>query len=215
MKNKLSRYTLADRCILTLDLVIRTLAGTHPEKRQNPAFSCTETDLSVEEKRRTAGLMRINHVGEVCAQALYLGQALTARSVRTREHMQLAAEEEIDHLIWCAQRLQELNSKPSYFIAFWFFSALCLGSAAGFVGDRWSLAFLAETEAQVVRHLEFHLQLISAEDLKTRAILSQMKIDEAKHQTMAIAEGAAMLPTPIKSLMRGMAKIMTTTVYYV
>ena len=155
-------------------------------------------------------MMRVNHCGEVCAQALYQGQALTARSQEVRTSMDAAAREEIDHLEWCQQRLGELGSHTSYLNPLWYSGSLGLGLLAGLVGDKWSLGFLAETERQVVRHLEGHLDRLPEGDSKSRAIVEQMKQDEAKHATMALVEGAADLPPAIKVFMTLTAKVMTT-----
>ena len=153
--------------------------------------------------------MRVNHVGEVCAQALYQGQALTSRSEDVRLKMQEAATEEIDHLNWCYQRIEQLNSHTSYLNPLWYAGSFTLGVVAGLAGDKWSLGFLAETEKQVVKHLESHLERLPDQDLVSRAIVSQMAIDEAKHADMAEENGAEELPEAVKELMRATASIMT------
>ncbi len=160
-------------------------------------------------KDRSAALMRVNHVGEVCAQALYQGQALTSRSADVREKMNEAAEEEIDHLNWCFRRIEQLDSHTSYLNPFWYLGSFALGVGAGLAGDRWSLGFLAETERQVVEHLESHLDRLPEEDTISRAIVAQMAEDEAKHAEMAIDNGAAELPGMVKTAMKLTARVMT------
>ena len=159
--------------------------------------------------------MRINHCGEVCAQALYQGQALTAKLPEVREKMEQAATEENDHLQWCADRLKELDSHTSFFNPFWYVSSFSIGAVAGLLGDKWSLGFVAETEYQVVRHLQSHLDELPENDKKSRAVIEQMKEDELHHATVAIEAGGAELPTPVKLAMRSMAKVMTKSVYWV
>ncbi len=160
-----------------------------------------------------SGLMRINHTGEVCAQALYQGQAMTARLTHVRENMERAALEENDHLDWCNNRLQELGGHTSYLNPLWYLGSFTLGATAGLVGDKWSLGFVAETEKQVVKHLENHLQKIPENDQRSRAILEQMKIDEERHGTMALNAGGMELPEPVKKLMGLTSKVMTTLAY--
>ena len=157
----------------------------------------------------SAALMRVNHVGEVCAQALYQGQALTSRSPEVRHKMNEAAEEEIDHLNWCFQRIEQLNGHTSYLNPIWYLGSFTLGVAAGLAGDKWSLGFLAETERQVVEHLESHLQRLPEEDVLSRAIISQMAEDEARHAQMAVDNGAAELPHSVKKAMKLTANLMT------
>ncbi len=154
--------------------------------------------------------MRVNHVGEVCAQALYQGQALTSRSAAVREKMREAADEEIDHLNWCYQRIETLGGHTSLFNPIWYAGSFALGVGAGLAGDKWSLGFLAETEKQVVEHLHSHLERLPPQDIVSRAVVGQMAEDEAKHAEMAISEGGAELPAPIKGLMKLTARIMTT-----
>jgi 3-demethoxyubiquinol 3-hydroxylase len=159
--------------------------------------------------------MRINHTGEVCAQALYQGQALTAHSRTVRYQMKTAAAEEVDHLAWCQQRLNELNSHTSYLNPLWYFGSFALGVTAGLIGDRWSLGFVAETEHQVVQHLESHLQQLPVDDKKSREIVEQMRQDEQQHATLARQVGASDLPAPVKVVMGMMSKCMTTITYWV
>ncbi|VAW75085.1 2-polyprenyl-3-methyl-6-methoxy-1,4-benzoquinol hydroxylase, coq7 type [hydrothermal vent metagenome] len=175
----------------------------------------SNTKLSEQERRQSAALMRINHCGEVCAQALYQGQALTASSVKVRQSMQQASDEENDHLLWCKNRLDELDSHTSFLNPAWYANSFAIGAIAGMVGDKWSLGFVAETERQVVKHLDKHLHQISTNDYKTHAVLTQMKTDEAKHATNAVNNGAAELPDPIKKIMQLSSKIMTKTTYWV
>lgn len=210
-------FSLLDQIITVIDQGVRTVFASSVAMRANPAADVKETpgQLTVVEKRHSAGLMRVNHVGEVCAQALYQGQAITAYSARIEAEMEHAAQEEVDHLAWCEQRLLELNSHTSYLNPAWYFGALCLGMVAGLIGDRWSLGFVAETEQQVVKHLDGHLGDLPEADYKSRAIVEQMRTDELEHRAMAIKNGAAELPMLIKSLMTAAAKVMTSTAYYI
>ena len=203
--------TPIDNFIGHLDLGLRTLFGNPVGERPSPSIDTTqETQLCDADRHRSAEMMRVNHCGEVCAQALYQGQAMTSRSQAVRSSMDAAAREEIDHLEWCQQRLEELGSRTSYLNPLWYSGSLGLGLLAGLAGDKWSLGFLAETERQVVQHLEGHLELLPEADSKSRAIVEQMKEDEAKHATMAVVEGAADLPRPLKIGMTIAAKVMTT-----
>ena len=158
-------------------------------------------------------MMRINHAGEVCAQALYMGQALTAHHQETRDRMKQASDEENDHLAWCRQRLKELGGHTSLLNPLWYAGSFAIGAASGIISDKWSLGFLAETEHQVVKHLEGHLEKLPVDDNRSRRILEQMKLDEAKHESMARGAGAANLPEPARRLMELASKIMTTTAY--
>lgn len=198
---------------MQIDKTVRSLSNGKIDLRANPAKTTPDYLLSEEACRHSAGLMRINHVGEVCAQALYQGQALTARAPATRELLENAALEEQDHLAWCEQRLTELGSHTSYLNPVWHVSSLLLGIVAGLAGDRWSLGFIAETERQVAAHLQSHLEKLPESDEKSRAIVSQMRTDELQHQTTAEYHGAAQLPEPIPALMQMMAKLMTTLAY--
>lgn len=207
-------YNTLDHWIINLDQAVRTLAGKPlVTGRKNPADERDEVTLSDAERTESARLMRVNHAGEVAAQALYQGQALTARLDKTRDAMERAAREENDHLDWCEQRVQQLGGHTSYLNPLWYAGSFAIGAAAGAVGDTWSLGFVAETERQVVRHLEDHLQRLPANDQKSRAILEQMKIDEARHGAQASASGASDLPSPIRKLMRLTSKLMTGTAY--
>ncbi len=207
-------YSPMDRLIISFDNALRMATGQALEaRRDNPAGSIP--DLVMEEKHRkhAAGLMRINHAGEICAQALYAGQAATARSSDVQADMQQAANEEIDHLSWCKQRLDELESKPSLLDPLWYAGSFAIGAAAGLAGDGWSLGFLKETENQVEAHLEGHIDQLPPEDARSRAILDQMKIDEAKHAQMAEDSGAYDLPEPIRQLMKATAQVMKSVAY--
>jgi len=207
---------MLDRLIVEFDKGLKTLTANahsvrpHPDQNINQA---TE-DLTSEEKRHAASLMRINHCGEVCAQALYNGQALTAKNPETVKALEQASKEETEHLAWCEKRIQELGSHTSFLNPIWYASSFTLGAIAGALGDKWNLGFLAETERQVGRHLNHHLETLPSNDAKSRAILEQMKIDEAEHANTAVHLGAAELPTPIKAAMQSMSKVMTKTTYH-
>ena len=209
-------YSPADLLISNLDQALRTLFG-QPEitERHNPAEDIEESELTKTEIQHIAGLMRVNHTGEVCAQALYQGQALTAKLPKVKQSMQRAAQEENDHLDWCHARLQEFDSHTSYLNPLWYAGSLAIGATAGLIGDKWSLGFVAETENQVVKHLDSHLQQVPENDKRTRAILEQMKTDEEHHGTTAINAGGAQLPEPVKKLMGLTSKIMTSIAYRV
>jgi ubiquinone biosynthesis monooxygenase Coq7 len=206
-----------DGLITEIDSALRTLLP--PQKRvparQSPSASIEDTKLSPGEKQHIAGLMRVNHSGEVCAQALYQGQALTAKLTHIKEQMTQAAAEEVDHLAWCEERLSELNSHPSKLNLLWYSGSIVLGAIAGFAGDKISLGFVAETERQVTSHLQKHIKEIPAEDKKTRVILEQMQTDEAHHAAMAMEAGAVELPYPVKQLMNMVSKLMTKSSYYI
>jgi ubiquinone biosynthesis monooxygenase Coq7 len=207
-------YSPADRLLMNLDQAVRTLFG-RPQvtERANPADSLPEIEMSETQRDHAARLMRINHTGEVCAQGLYQGQALTARDPAVRRSMQRSAAEENDHLDWCEQRVEELGGRLSLLNPLWYAGSFAIGAAAGIAGDRWSLGFVAETEKQVEGHLEEHLGQLPPDDRRTRAILEQMKADEIAHGQKAMAHGGAQLPAPIRGLMKLTSKIMTTSVY--
>lgn len=209
--------SLFDKLLCELDTAIRTLIVPEHRKsaRENPGQNICEQPLSTQEKRHVASLMRVNHAGEVSAQALYQGQALTAKLSTVKTQMTEAAAEEVDHLAWCEQRLRELDSRPSMLNPFWYGGSLMIGALAGLVGDKWSLGFVAETERQVTKHLQQHLQHLPPNDLKTKAILAQMQHDEAHHAEIANAAGAAELPFLIKQLMQGVSKLLTKSSYYI
>lgn len=209
-------YTPFDQLIMNADTALRTLFGqpitTH---RKYPADDISDADFSEQERKHISGLMRVNHCGEVSAQALYQGQALTSKNKEIKEKLQQAALEENDHLEWTKKRLHELDSHTSLLNPFWYGGSFAIGAFAGAIGDKWNLGFLAETEHQVVEHLESHLDKLPGGDLRSRAILEQMKIDELKHATTAIEQGAAKLPPTVKTLMAAMSKVMTSSAYYI
>lgn len=201
-----------DTLIGGFDRVLRTLAGVHtPSDRPYPGAAIAETVTAPEERRRIAALMRINHAGEIAAQALYHGQAVTARHHATREKLKHAAKEEGDHLAWCATRISELGGRTSLLDPLWYCGSFAIGAIAGAMGDEASLGFVAETERQVVEHLESHLEQLPATDDRTRAIVEQMRNDEARHGDAALNAGGQPLPLPVRGLMRLTAKVMTTT----
>jgi ubiquinone biosynthesis monooxygenase Coq7 len=207
--------SLTDRALMELDKALRTLWAPARAARQNPAAAIADGALSEAQKRHSAALMRVNHAGEVCAQALYAGQSLTARSATARRALEQAAREEEDHLAWSAQRISELGGSTSLLNPLWYAGSLAIGAVAGALGDRWNLGFLAETEGQVEKHLEGHLRRMSPGDARTRAVVEAMRADEARHRASANALGAAKLPAPIKSAMRLASKLMTTASYRV
>ncbi|KTC75345.1 ubiquinone biosynthesis protein [Legionella birminghamensis] len=210
-------FNLLDQCLTQIDTAIRTLLP--PEKREaaraSPAQDLMEPHLNMQERKHVAGLMRVNHAGEVCAQALYQGQALTANLAHVREQMKQAASEEVDHLAWCEQRLKELGSEPSLLNPFWYLGSLMLGALAGFAGDKVSLGFLAETENQVSAHLKSHLKRLPPQDNKSRVIIEEMERDEANHAHEALEAGAMDLPLPVKRIMSMVSELMTKTAYYI
>jgi ubiquinone biosynthesis monooxygenase Coq7 len=206
---------MLDRLITEFDRALRAVAGVHNATRSSPACGLPEAGIDDAEKRHAAALMRVNHVGEVCAQALYQGQALTARNSANRSVLERAALEEEDHLAWSAERIRELGGRPSLLNPLWYVGSLAIGAVAGALGDRWSLAFLAETERQVEEHLSGHLQSLPQQDTRTRAIVQAMRADEARHRSAAIGLGAAELPAPARAAMRLASKVMTTVAYRV
>jgi ubiquinone biosynthesis monooxygenase Coq7 len=205
--------TPLDRLFDGLQNALETVLGSARAERPNPAGERADIVLDEDERRHAAGLMRINHVGEVCAQALYVGQALVARDATTRAQLLHAAQEETDHLAWCADRLRELDSRPSLLNPLWYAGSHAIGVVAGLRGDGWNLGFVVETERQVEAHLDEHLQSLPEADLRSRAILETMKADEARHATNAEAAGARALPPPIPSLMAAASKLMKTVAY--
>lgn len=209
------RLTWTDSCIENFDQALRTLMNVATAARPNPGENIKASELSQTEKKHVAGLMRIDHAGEVCAQALYLGHSLTARNHVVKEQMLESAKEEIDHLAWCQKRIEELNSHTSYLNPFWYVGSLAIGMLSGVLGDAYSLGFVAETEKQVEKHLEKHLSQLPSEDKKSFAILKQMQQDEMHHAKVATENGARELSDPIKGAMKLMSKIMTTIAYYV
>jgi ubiquinone biosynthesis monooxygenase Coq7 len=214
--NNLRHYTTFDRLCLGLDQAVRALTdNVKTTGHVYPAKHTEEHPMNDKERKHAAALMRINHTGEICAQALYHGQGMVSRSKETQAQLQQAAQEEGDHLSWCKQRLDELGSHTSYLNPLWYAGSFCLGMTAGMIGDRWSLGFVAETERQVIKHLESHLDLLPKEDARSHQILQKMEKDEAKHRDEAIAAGAKELPGIVKAGMRFMSKIMVKTVYWV
>ena len=185
------------------------------DRRPYPAEKVEQGSLNEFEKNHSAGLMRVNHSGEVCAQALYRGQAITAKLIDTKAKMEQAASEELDHLSWCNKRLEELDSKPSLLNPIWYCMSFSIGAIAGLIGDKWSLGFVHETEEQVVKHLDGHLDKLSDKDQKTRSVIEQMRIDEEKHSQDALDAGAEILPNGIKGLMSKVAKVMTDSSYHI
>ena len=207
------RLRRLDRVLIEAQRALETVLGQPAASRANPAGGTPDAALSPGERRHAAGLMRINHVGEVCAQGLYFGQAAVAREAATREHLLEAAQEETDHLAWCADRLRELDSRPSLFNPLWYGGSYALGVLAGLRGDGWNLGFVVETERQVEAHLDEHLQDLPPADRRSREILQQMKIDEARHALDAELAGARILPQPIPTLMAAASKFMKTVAY--
>ena len=203
-----------DQFLIAADEALRTLSGVAAPARDSPGRGEAE-GATKEEAGVSACLMRVNHSGEICAQALYSGQAMVARDPRVRQALQTAGAEERDHLAWCRERLEELGSRPSYLAPFWYAGSFALGVTSGLAGDRWSLGFLAETEAQVEKHLDGHLDRLPPDDRRSRAILEQMRDDENRHGQTGRALGAAELPQPVKVAMRVFSKVMTRTAYWV
>lgn len=209
------KYSIFDSLIIKFNSALQTISGQGiAAQRINPAAHLPEPALSASEKIQSARLMRVNHSGEVCAQALYQGQALTARVPKIRTQLETAAQEEKDHLAWCEQRLNELHSHTSYLNPLWYVGSLAIGALSGLAGDKISLGFLAETEYQVEQHLSSHLSRLPAADIKSRNILDQMRQDEIQHAHHAQQAGGIHLPLPVKILMGYMSKVMTVTAYW-
>lgn len=205
-----------DRCLVQFDQALRScVPGSSNARRSSPGGTAKEQELNEADRAHAAGLMRINHTGEVCAQALYQGQAATAKLNDVRQSMEDAAAEEVDHLAWCEERLQQLDSRPSALNPLWYTLSYGVGAAAGLAGDKWSLGFVAETEDQVCEHLEEHLDQLPENDAKSRAILEQMIADEKHHGDSAREAGGAELPTPIKQAMTVMSEVMKKTTYHI
>jgi ubiquinone biosynthesis monooxygenase Coq7 len=207
-------YSPVDRFFLQADAALRTLLPFSGQPgRPSPAIVQTETELDARDARHVAGLMRINHTGEVCAQALYQGQALTAKLPDVRAAMERAADEEIDHLAWCEQRIRQLGSQPSVLNPLFYGLSFGVGAVAGLISDKVSLGFVAATEDQVVKHLDEHLQQLPPNDEKSRAILEQMRVDEQQHATSALEAGGLRFPAPLKFGMSLLSKVMTKSTY--
>ncbi|MGH8182328.1 MAG: 2-polyprenyl-3-methyl-6-methoxy-1,4-benzoquinone monooxygenase [Rhodanobacteraceae bacterium] len=204
-----------DRMLADFQRALDTVAGAAVAARPSPGEAQAFPDLNKTERRHAAGLMRVNHTGEVCAQALYDGQAALARDAATREHLETAATEETDHLAWCAERLRELDDRPSLLNPVWYAGSFAIGALAAMVGDRWSLGFVVETERQVEAHLGDHLERLPTIDLRSRAILETMQADEARHADNALVRGGAKLPSPIPMLMRSASAVMKAVAYRV
>src|SRR5262245_21381742 len=202
-----------DELISSLDRALRTVSGVTPAVRSSPGDALPEAQLDERDRAHAAALMRVNQVGEVCAQALYQGQALTARDPHARQALERAASEEEDHLAWSAQRVAELGGRTSVLNPLWYAGAFAIGTIAGALGDRWNLGFLAETERQVEEHLSGHLERLPSEDARTRTLVEAMRADEARHRDTALRMGAAELPPPIKRAMRLASGLMTRIAY--
>ncbi|HTF94950.1 MAG TPA: 2-polyprenyl-3-methyl-6-methoxy-1,4-benzoquinone monooxygenase [Cellvibrio sp.] len=214
----MSRHlSLIDNFIINADRALRTLtAGSDMTcERPSPARPLDEADLNDSERKQAAALMRVNHTGEVCAQALYQGQALTAKLPQVRSEMEHAAEEEIDHLVWCQERIDALGSHTSYLNPVWYGLSFAIGAGAGLISDKVSLGFVAATEDQVCKHLQSHLEQLPVTDLRSRAVVEQMLEDEARHADMALSAGGYNFPTPVKGIMTLVSKAMTQTSYYI
>ncbi len=205
--------TTHDRLIIGFDRALRAITGTASAARPNPSAKVVEQALTDSERRHSAGLMRVNHVGEVCAQALYDSQGAFSHNPETRRQFEQAGREEEDHLAWTAERLAELNSRTSLLNPLWYGGAFLMGAAMAKLGDANSLGFVVETERQVEAHLDHHLQVLPAADVKSRAIVDQMRLDEIEHGAAAQALGASELPLAVRTAMKGVAKIMTTIAY--
>jgi len=204
-----------DKLIVEFDKGLRTVFSPAATVRSLPGKHVEEAALSAREKHFAAALMRVNHSGEVCAQALYQGQALTARNPVAKAALERAAQEETEHLNWCETRLKELGSHKSYLNPVWYTGSLAIGMLAGSLGDKWNLGFLAETERQVEKHLQGHLDKLPAQDARSRAVVEQMKVDEAQHATTAIEQGGAELPLPVRLGMKLTSKVMTKLAFWV
>ena len=207
--------SLIDDIIIQANHVLSTIFTVASDTRPNPADSVADVVLSETEKKQSVGYMRVNHTGEVCAQALYRGQLMVCQSEKTRNMLEKSCAEEIDHLVWTKKRLDELQGKPSYLNLFWYTHSFLIGMIAGIVGDQWSLGFVEETEIQVTKHLQNHLEKLSLADLKSRAIVEKMREEEIQHEAAAVNAGARPLPIYMKQLMQLQAKWMTTLVYYI
>lgn len=223
-RSNLINQSPIDRLIGEFDTALRAIAGGANYSRPLPKANIqkalneeqvltSDLDLSPQDRTHVAGLMRVNHVGEVCAQALYQSQKFLAKTPETRALLDQAAKEEMDHMAWCEERLKELDSRPSLLNPLWYAGAFGIGLIAGLAGDRWSLGFVAETEKQVERHLDDHLEKLPEADLRSRGIVEQMRMDEIEHGASAMTAGGQELPRPLQTLMAGISKIMTTTAY--
>lgn len=206
--------SFVDKGIMQLDRALQTIVPKSAKSfRPSPATQHPEADMTPEEKRHAIGLMRINHTGEVCAQALYAGQAATAKLESVRQEMEHAADEEIDHLVWCEERLYELGSRPSLLTPLFYGASFAIGAGAGAISDKLSLGFVAATEDQVCVHLDKHMAALPAQDARSNAILAQMHVDEAKHKQMALDSGGYEFPEPVMKVMTLVSKVMTVSTY--
>ena len=203
-----------DQFIIGFDKGLRTLFAPAQTMRAVPGNALPDAPLDESQRRIAASLMRVNHSGEICAQALYQGQALTAREPSAKQALEQAAQEETEHLAWTERRIVELGGSKSVLNPLFYAGSFAIGAVSGLLGDKWNLGFLAETERQVVRHLEGHLERLPADDQKSRAIIEQMREDEARHATSAVSHGGAELPAPVKSAMKASSKVMTETAYW-
>ena len=203
-----------DRLIVSFDRSLRTVFGPATSVRPVPGEELPEVQMEPARRELSAALMRVNHTGEICAQALYQGQALTARTSQAQAALEHAAQEETEHLAWTERRIEELGGRKSMLNPLWYAGSFAIGAAAGLLGDRWNLGFLAETERQVVEHLDSHLRRLPPEDQKSRSIVEEMRMDEARHATTALQQGGAPLPAPARALMKLASTVMTKTAYW-
>jgi ubiquinone biosynthesis monooxygenase Coq7 len=209
-------YSAIDHVLMGVSRSLAAVLGdTGQGSRPSPANPYAEARLSDHERRQVAALMRVNHAGEVAAQALYYGQALSARQIEVRQRLEQSAEEEGDHLAWCRERVETLGSHTSLLGPFWYWGSFSIGAIAGAAGDRWSLGFIKETEDQVIEHLQGHLRKMPRQELKSRAVIEQMMIDEARHGDLAMEAGGVSLPMPVKFWMRMTSRVMTTLSYWI
>lgn len=208
------QFSLIDNILTQVNHALTTVFVVSAPSRSNPAEEAADVVLSEDERRVSEGCMRVNHTGEVCAQALYRGQLLASHTAETRKMLQHSCDEETDHLAWTKARLEEIDGRTSYLNPLWYLNSFFIGVVAGLAGDRWSLGFVEETEMQVDRHLQSHLEKLPAHDLRSRAIIEQMREDELSHAASASAAGASSLPIPVKKMMAIQAKVMTTLAYY-
>ena len=212
----MKRYSFIDKLIMNADFVLRAVNGISAgERREHPATGIPESDLSEDEKEMAVRLMRVNHAGEIAAQGLYHGQTLFARKQTTRQHMLDSAHQETEHLYWCKQRIEQLDGRTSLLSPVWYAGSFAIGTLASIAGDRWSFAFIQETEEQVVEHLQSHLNRLSPKDKITRTIIMQVISDEAEHAQSAYSHSGYKLPQEVSTMMRATAKIMTVGAYYI
>jgi ubiquinone biosynthesis monooxygenase Coq7 len=215
-KQPRNSLTTADHFIAGLDSALRTISGAVGQpQRSSPATDTAEPALSAEQRLKSARLMRVNHCGEVCAQALYRGQALTAKNTSAADALQSAAEEEADHLAWCQTRLRELDAHVSFLNPFWYAASFSMGAITGLLGDKINLGFVAATEEEVCKHLDKHLEALPSEDSKSRQILTQMREDERRHQDNALELGGARFPAPVKAVMQQISGLMTRSTHWI